>query len=210
MLRLSLPRHGHCQQPRVEWWMVEPFTPVARWPARLGSTLTAGPAARSGWPCAAVRCCRDRQPASQKSKLLTLLLTPGGLFAEDLSYRNALCANDCKPSKQPVDGSNPSGGVSVGVWLFSQKALLQQAFGLTGFARFCSPEPGWEKDRLAYLLSFQRSRNGMVCSAAASCGPAIKGGAEAAGRYRMSQGTGQASRHGLSWGRASQAAAITP
>ncbi len=81
-------------------------------------------------------------------------------------------ANDRKSSKQPVAGSNPAGGVSVRACLFSQEALLQQAFGLPGSAGSCSPVPGCEKD----LLTGQRSRKGMFGSVAASCGPSADSG----------------------------------
>lgn len=51
--------------------------------------------------------------------------------------------------------------------------------------------PGCEKD----LLTCQRSRNGMFCSVAGSCGPSVGGAAEAAGRSRISGvGSGFTSR----------------
>jgi hypothetical protein len=56
---------------------------------------------------------RRRVARGPKSgELLTLLLTPGRFRPNKPSYSKAFQANDRKSSKQPVDGSNPSGGVN--------------------------------------------------------------------------------------------------
>jgi hypothetical protein len=50
----------------------------------------------------------------------------------------------------------------VGGLVFTSKALLRKAFGLTAFAGLCLLMPGSQKD----LLTSKRSRNGMFCSVA--------------------------------------------
>ena len=76
----------------------------------------------------------QREPKSDE--LLTLLLTPGDFGADKPSQDRGLQANDRKSSKQSVDGSNPSGGVSIRAYFLGPKAFLALAFALTAFACF--------------------------------------------------------------------------
>ena len=50
-------------------------------------------------------------------------------------YRRASHELHAEPSKQPVAGSNPAGGVGIRACLFSPEALLLQAFKLRGLGQ---------------------------------------------------------------------------
>jgi hypothetical protein len=95
-----------------------------------------------------------------------------GSRTQDTSHSRGSWLLQPESSKQPVDGSNPSGGVSVGGLIIQPRSLAGTGFRAVRLCRV--------------ILTCQRSRNGMFCSAAASCGPSARGAAEAAGRSGIS------------------------
>jgi hypothetical protein len=84
------------------------------------SCLAAGAVGDQG-RATSLQCRRDARPLCSRSdegaesglpgELLTRLLTPGEWLAQEPSRGAALPAKDRPSSKQPVVGSNPTGGV---------------------------------------------------------------------------------------------------
>ena len=69
------------------------------------------------------------QQGAKSGELLTLLLTPGDFADYKPSQGKGLQTNDRKSSKQPVVGSNPTGGVELTAGTQHQPHHKQQASG---------------------------------------------------------------------------------